>query len=76
MIFFIGTQLANHLVDQLKSSFSSQWLTHHSTMNSIEVDRLLADEVRLKHWILQYTKPNTLAKDIELVMECTMNSYP
>jgi hypothetical protein len=50
MIFFIGTQLANHLLDQLRSSFSSQWLTHHSIMNRIEVDRFLADEVRLKHW--------------------------
>jgi hypothetical protein len=50
MIFFVGTPLANHLSDQLRSSFSSQWLTHHSTMNSIEVDRLLADEVRLKNW--------------------------
>jgi hypothetical protein len=50
LIFFVGTQLANHLLDQLRSSFSSQCLTHYSTMNSIEMDRFLADEVRLKHW--------------------------
>jgi hypothetical protein len=50
MIFFVVTQLANHLLDQLRSLFSSQWLTHHSAMNSIEVDILLVDEVRLKHW--------------------------
>jgi hypothetical protein len=61
-------------------------------MDSIEVDILLADEVRLKHWdctimfdvagldgqhnILQYSKPNALAKDLELMMECTTNGYP
>jgi hypothetical protein len=51
MIFVIGTQLANHLLDQLRSSFLSQWLTiNHSTINSIEVDTLLADELWLKHW--------------------------
>jgi hypothetical protein len=53
-------------------------------MDSIEVDRLLADEVRLKHWdctlifdvaglegehyILQYVNPNALAKDLQLMM--------
>jgi hypothetical protein len=57
-------------------------------MDSIEVDRLLADEVRLNHWeyslifdvaglerqhgILQYVRPNALAKDLEIMMECTM----
>jgi hypothetical protein len=56
------------------------------------VDRLLADEVWLKHWgctlmfdvagsegqhdILQYGKPNALAKDLELMMEYTTNGYP
>jgi hypothetical protein len=25
---------------------------------------------------MMYVKPNALAKDIELVMECTMNGYP
>jgi hypothetical protein len=92
MTFFVGTQLANHLLDQLRNSFSSQWLPHRLTMESIEVDILLADEVRLKHWdctlmfdvaglegqhdILEYVKPNTLAKDLELIMECTTNGYP
>jgi hypothetical protein len=61
-------------------------------MDSIEVERLLADEVRLKHWectlmfdvagqegehdILQYVKPNALAKDLQLMMECTRNGFP
>jgi hypothetical protein len=71
----------------------SQWLPHLLlTMDSIEVDRLLADQVRLKHWyctlvfdvaclegehdILQYVKPNELAKDLQLMMECTRNGYP
>jgi hypothetical protein len=61
-------------------------------MDSIEVDRLLVDEVRLKHWdctlmfvvaglegehdIIQYVKPNALAKDLELMMECTTKGYP
>jgi hypothetical protein len=61
-------------------------------MDSIEVERLLADQVRLKHWdctlmfdvaalegdrdILQYVKPNALAKDLQLVMECTTNGFP
>jgi hypothetical protein len=47
---------------------------HRLTMDSVEVDKLLADELRLKHWdcthmfdvaglegthdILQYVKPN------------------
>jgi hypothetical protein len=71
----------------------SQWLPHRLlTMDSIEVDSLLVDEVRLKHWnctlmfdvagiegehdILQYGKPNALAKDLQLTMECTTNGYP
>jgi hypothetical protein len=61
-------------------------------MDSVEVDRLLAYEVRLKHWdctlmfdvsglegehdILQYVKPNALAKDLQPMMECTTNGYP
>jgi hypothetical protein len=61
-------------------------------MDSIEVDRLLADEIWSKHWdctlmfdvaglegqhdILQFAKPNALAKDLELMMECTTNGYP
>jgi hypothetical protein len=70
----------------------SKWLPHRLlTMDSIEVERLLADEVRLKHWdctimfdvaglegehdILQYIKPNALAKDLKLMMECTRNSF-
>jgi hypothetical protein len=93
MVFFYGTQVFNHLLDQRGSSYLSQWLPHRLlTMDSIEVDRLLADEVRLKHWdctlmfdvaglegehdILQYVKPNALAKDLQLMMECTMNGYP
>jgi hypothetical protein len=52
-------------------------------MDNIEVERLLADEVRLKHWdctlmfdvaglvgvhnILQYVRPNALAKDLQLI---------
>jgi hypothetical protein len=51
MVFFDGTQVFNHLVDQQGSSYLSQWLPHHLLkMDSIEVDRLLADEARLKHW--------------------------
>jgi hypothetical protein len=61
-------------------------------MNSLSVDKLLTGEVWLKHWdctlmfdvaglegqhgILQYVKPNALAKYLELMMECTMNGYP
>jgi hypothetical protein len=61
-------------------------------MDNIEVERLLADEVRLKHWdctlmfdvaglegehdILQYVKPNVIAKDLQLMMECTRNGFP
>jgi hypothetical protein len=61
-------------------------------MDSIEVEILLADEVWLKHWdctlmfdvagiegehdILQYVKPNALAKDLQLMMECTRNDFP
>jgi hypothetical protein len=71
----------------------SRWLPHHLlTMDSIEMERLLADEVRLKHCdctlmfdvaglegehdILQYVKPNTLAKYLQLMMECTTNGFP
>jgi hypothetical protein len=51
MEFFDGTQVFNHLLDQRGSSYLSQWLPHRLIkMDSIEVDRLLADEVRLKHW--------------------------
>jgi hypothetical protein len=28
------------------------------------------------HVILQYIKPNALAKYLQLMMECTMNGYP
>jgi hypothetical protein len=61
-------------------------------LDSIEVDKLLVDEVCLKDWdctlmldiaglegqhyILQYVTPNALAKDLELMMECTTNDYP
>jgi hypothetical protein len=61
-------------------------------MDSIEVERLLADEVWLTHWdctlmfdvaglegehdILQYVKPNALAKDLQLMMECNTNGFP
>jgi hypothetical protein len=93
MVCFDGTQVFNHLLDQRGSSYLSQWLPHRLlTMGSIEVDRQLADEVRLKHWdctrmfdlpglerehdIMQYVKPNALAKDLQLMMECTMNGYP
>jgi hypothetical protein len=51
ILFFVRTQLANHLVDQLRNSFLSQWLPHLLlTMDSIEVDILLVDEACLKHW--------------------------
>jgi hypothetical protein len=93
MVFFDRTKIFNHLLDQRGSSYLSQWLPHRLlTMASIEVDRLLADEARLKHWdctimfdvaglegehdILQFLKPNTLAKDLKLTMECTTNGYP
>jgi hypothetical protein len=93
MVFFDGTQVFNHLLDQRGSSYFSQWLPHRLiTMESIEMDRLLVDDVRLKHWdctrmfdvaglegehdILQYVKPNALAKDLQLMMECTTNGYP
>jgi hypothetical protein len=29
-----------------------------------------------EHDIFQYVKPNALAKDLQLTMECTMNGYP
>jgi hypothetical protein len=67
------------------SSVSSHWLPHQLTMDSIEVDALLVDEVLLKHWdctlvfdvaglegdhdILQYVKLNLLAKDLQLMIE-------
>jgi hypothetical protein len=53
-------------------------------MDSIEVERLLVEEVRLKHWdctlmfdisglegesdILQYVKPSAIAKYLQLMM--------
>jgi hypothetical protein len=92
MIFFVGTNLATCLLDHLRNSVSSQWLPHCLTMGIIEVDKLSVDAVWLKHWdctlvfdiagleghhdILQYVIPNALAKDLELMMECTMNGYP
>jgi hypothetical protein len=61
-------------------------------MDSVEVDKLLVDELRLKHWdctlmfdvaglegqndILQYVKPNPLSKDAQTVMECIAKGYP
>jgi hypothetical protein len=61
-------------------------------MDSVEVDKLLVDELRLKHWdctlmfdvaglegrhdILQYVKPNPLSKDAQTVMECISKGYP
>jgi hypothetical protein len=61
-------------------------------MDSIEVDKMLADEVRLKHWdctlvfdaaglegehdILQYVKPDALAKDLQMILECTVKGFP
>jgi hypothetical protein len=61
-------------------------------MDSIEVDKLYVDEARLKHWvctlmfevaglegeygILQYVKPNVLAKDFKMIMECTAKGFP
>jgi hypothetical protein len=92
-VSFDGTQVLDHLLDQRGRLYLSKWLPHRLlTMDSIEVDRLLADEVRLKHWdctlmfdvaglqgehdILQYAKPNTLAKNLQLMMECTTNGYP
>jgi hypothetical protein len=60
-------------------------------MDSGEVDKRLADELRLKHWdctlmfdvaglegthdILQYVKPNPLSKDAQTVMECIAKGY-
>jgi hypothetical protein len=87
MVSFYGTQVLNHLLDQRGRLYLSKWLPHCLlTMDSIEVDRLLADEVWLKHWdctimfdvpclegehdIIQYVKPNTLAKNLQLMMEC------
>jgi hypothetical protein len=61
-------------------------------MDSVEGDKLLADELRLKHWdctlmfdvaglegkhdILQYVKPNPLSKYAQTVMECIAKGYP
>jgi hypothetical protein len=61
-------------------------------LDSIEVDNMLVGEVQLKHWectimsdiagleggcdILQYTKPNVLAKDLQLIMKCTSKGFP
>jgi hypothetical protein len=88
----VTTHLNNCLLDHLRSSVSSQWLPRHLTMDSIEGDKLLVDEVWLKHWgctlmfyvasleghhdTLQYVKLNALAEDLELMMECTTNGYP
>jgi hypothetical protein len=65
---------------------------HRLTMDSVEVDKLLVGELRLKHWectlvfdvaglegkhdILQYVKPNHLSKDAQTVMECIAKGYP
>jgi hypothetical protein len=93
MVSFDGTQVLNKSLDQRVRLYFSKWLPHRLlTMDSIEVDRLLLDEVRLEHWdctlmfelaglegehdILQYVKPNALAKDLQLMMECTTNGYP
>jgi hypothetical protein len=93
MVYFDGRQVLNKSLDQRVGLYLSKWLPHRVlTMDSIEVDRLLADEVRLKHWdctlmfdvaglegehdILQYVKPNALAKYLQLMMECTTNGYP
>jgi hypothetical protein len=70
MVSFDGRQVLQHV-----GLYLSKWLPRRLlTMDSIEVDRLLADEVQLKHWdctimfdaadlegqhdILQYVKPN------------------
>jgi hypothetical protein len=61
-------------------------------MDSVEVDKLLVDELRLKHWdcivmfdvaslegkhdILQYVKPNPLSKYAQTIMECISKGYP
>jgi hypothetical protein len=61
-------------------------------MDIIEVDKLLADDLRLTHWdctlmfdvaglegqhdILQYVKPNHLSKDVQTVMECIPKGFP
>jgi hypothetical protein len=92
MIFFVRTHLANFFLDHFRSSVSPQRLPRNLTMDSIEVDKLLVDEVRLNHWdctlvfdvsglegqhdIIQYVKPNALAKYLELMMECTTNGFP
>jgi hypothetical protein len=60
-------------------------------MDSVEVDTLFVDELRLNHWdctlmfvvaglegkhdILQYVKPNPLSKDAKTVMECITKGY-
>jgi hypothetical protein len=75
----------------LKSLIMSQWCPDYLTMDNIELNKLLVDEVRLKHWdctimfditslegqhnIIHYIKPNTLAKDTQTVMECTTQGY-
>jgi hypothetical protein len=92
IIFFVGTHLFKCLLDLFRNSLLSQWLPHHLTMDSIEVEILLADEIWLKHWdctlmfdiagleghqdIIQYVKPNALATYLELMMECAPNGYP
>jgi hypothetical protein len=51
MVSFDGTQVLNQLLDQRVRLYLYKWLPHRLlTMDSIEVDRLLVDEVRLKHW--------------------------
>jgi hypothetical protein len=65
---------------------------HRLTIDIVEVDKLLVDELRLKHWdctlvfyvaglegqhdILQYIKPNHLSKDAQIIMECIAKGYP
>jgi hypothetical protein len=61
-------------------------------MDNVEVNNLLTDELRLKHWectlmfdiaglegkhdILQCIKPNPLTKDAQTIMECIAKGYP
>jgi hypothetical protein len=56
MLSFDGTQVLNKLLDQQVRLYLAKWLPHRLlTMDSVEVDRLLADDVRLTHLVLNYS---------------------
>jgi hypothetical protein len=79
MVSFDGRQVLNKSLDQQVGLYLSKWLPHRLlTMDSIEVDILLADEVQLKHWdcTLMFDVAGLEGEHDILMMECTTNGYP